>query len=288
MGCRNLRYTLLMCLIAAMSVACANIVRAPVQTLQKELDVPYVPTSEDLVLAMLQLARVQRGDVLYDLGCGDGRIVIAAAQKFGARGTGVDLDPQRIQEAEDNARQAGVARRVRFLVQDLFETDLHDATIVTLYLLPQVNIQLRPKLLRDLKPGTRVVSHAFDMDEWQPDREVETGGTILYLWIIPAQVAGTWTWTPPGAPEAYTLQLAQAYQHVNGTLQSHGMATPLADIALVGDHVRFTATSQEQGQPVQLQFEGRVQGDTIVGHVTTPRTTAGPQQSWVAQRVSTQ
>lgn len=285
---RQLRRLLLMCLIVAVSVACTNTQRAPVHTPRKDLDVPYVPTPQELVLAMLRLANVQRGDVLYDLGCGDGRIVITAAEKFGARGTGVDLDPQHIEEAEDYARQAGVARRVRFLVQDLFETDLHEATVVTIYLLPQVNIQLRPKLLRDLKPGTRVVSHAFDMDEWQPDREIETGGTLLYLWIIPAPVAGTWTWLPPGATEPYTLQLAQEFQHVNGTLQAYGRPTPLTDVTLVGDHLRFTAVPQEQGQPVPRQFDGRVQGNTIVGHITTPSAMTGPQQSWVAQRLSTE
>jgi SAM-dependent methyltransferase len=281
---RSLRYLLLLCLIAVVSAACAGAQRAPVPTLQRQLDVPYVPTPPDLVLAMLHLARVTRDDVLYDLGCGDGRIVITAARQFGARGTGVDLDPQRIMEAEDNARQAGVTRRVRFLLQDLFKTDLRDATVVTLYLVPQVNLQLRPTLLRDLKPGTRVVSHAYDMDDWSPDRTVQTGGTTLYLWIIPAQVTGTWTWTPPGVAEAYTLQLAQHYQQVNGRLRMHGRDTPLTDVALVGDHLRFTALPRQQEQPVRLQFDGRVQGDTIVGQVTTPGAIAGAQQSWVAQR----
>jgi len=282
----TLRLMLLLCLIAAMSVACTDAQRTPMPAPQGDLDVPYVPTPQELVLEMLQLAKVTRDDVLYDLGCGDGRIVVTAAQKFGARGTGVDLDPQRILEAEDNARQAGVTKRVRFLLQDLFKTDLRDATVVTLYLVPQVNLQLRPTLLRDLKPGTRVVSHAFSMGDWEPERTIETGGTTLYLWIIPAQVTGTWTWTPPGVTEAYTLQLAQQFQRVHGTLRANGMDMSLTDVALVGDHLRFTALPREQGQPGRLQFDGRVQGDAIVGHVTTHGATAGAQQSWVAQRTS--
>jgi SAM-dependent methyltransferase len=283
-----LRYVLLLCLIAAMSVACADLQSVPPPAPAAELDVPYVPTPPELVLAMLQLARVTRDDVLYDLGCGDGRIVITAAQKYGTRGTGVDLDPQRIREAQDHAREAGVTRRVRFLVQDLFTTDLHDATVVTLYLLPKVNLQLRPTLLRDLKPGTRVVSHAFGMDDWEPDRTIETGGTVLYLWIIPAQVAGTWTWTSPESPDPSTLQLTQHFQRVSGTLQAQGLDMPLTEVTLVGERLRFTALPQQPGRPGRLHFDGLVQGDTMVSHITTDGATPAPQQSRVmARRVAT-
>ena len=138
---------------------------------------------------MLKLAGVTKKDVLYDLGCGDGRIVITAARQYGARGVGVDIDPQRIRESNENAKSAGVADRVKFLQQDLFETDLRDATVVTLYLLPSINLKLRPKLLDELKPGTRVVSHAFDMGDWKPDKEVKVPDTIgertIYLWVVP-------------------------------------------------------------------------------------------------------
>jgi SAM-dependent methyltransferase len=148
-------------------------------------DVVFVPTPQDVVNAMLRLGEVKKGDVLYDLGSGDGRIVITAAQRYGVRGTGIDIDPQRIKEARENARQAGVEKQVRFLNQDLFETDFHDATVVTLYLLPSLNLKLRPKLLAELRPGTRIVSHAFDMGDWKPDRRERIGATDIFLWIVP-------------------------------------------------------------------------------------------------------
>jgi precorrin-6B methylase 2 len=160
-------------------------------TLQK--DVPYVPTSEEVVAAMLDLAGVKKGDVVYDLGCGDGRIVITAAQKYGVRGVGIDIDPERIAESKQNAQQAGVAERVQFRTQNLFEADIDEASVVTLYLLPDVNRRLMPKLLSDLKPGTRVVSHAFDMGDWQPERTVEVGGTRIFLWRIPQRTAAAQT-----------------------------------------------------------------------------------------------
>ena len=152
-------------------------------------DVPYVPTSDAVVNAMLKLAEVRRGDVVYDLGCGDGRIVITAAKRHGVRGVGIDIDPERIAESRKNARRAGVEQRVEFRVQDLFDADIGDASVVTLYLLPDVNRRLMPKLLSDLEPGTRVVSHAFDMGDWQPERVVEVDGTRIFLWRIPARTA---------------------------------------------------------------------------------------------------
>jgi SAM-dependent methyltransferase len=149
------------------------------------LDVPFVPTPSDAVAAMLRLAGVTKRDIVYDLGSGDGRIVIAAARRYGARAVGIDIDPRRIDEANERARAAGVAGRVRFVNQDLFDADIREATVVTLYLLPRVNQRLRPKLLAELQPGTRVVSHGFDMGDWAPERTVEVGSTTLYLWIVP-------------------------------------------------------------------------------------------------------
>lgn len=150
-------------------------------------DVIYVPTSPEVVEAMLKLANVTKNDVVYDLGCGDGRIVVAAARAFGARAIGIDIDPQRIAEAEANAKTAGVEGRVKFVLGNLFEQDFHDATVVTLYLLNSLNLKLRPKLWKDLKPGTRIVSHAFDMGDWKPEQTQEVGGTTIYLWRIPSQ-----------------------------------------------------------------------------------------------------
>ncbi|QMS87621.1 class I SAM-dependent methyltransferase [Nostoc edaphicum CCNP1411] len=151
-------------------------------------DVPYVPTPQPVVDAMLKVAKVGKNDVLYDLGSGDGRIVNTAAQKFGTRGVGIDINPERIQEANDNAQKAGVTDRVKFVQQDLFTTDFSEATVVTLYLLPEVNVKLRPKLLSDLKPGTRIVSHAFDMGDWKPEQTLNVDGKTIYYWVVPEQV----------------------------------------------------------------------------------------------------
>ena len=148
-------------------------------------DVIYVPTPPDVVAAMLKVAKVTKNDVIYDLGSGDGRIVVTAAKEYGARGIGIDIDPQRIAEANENAKSAGVTDRVRFLNQDLFETNFSDATVVTLYLLPSLNLKLRPKLLADLKPGTRIVSHAFDMGDWAPEQTLDVEGRKVYYWTIP-------------------------------------------------------------------------------------------------------
>ena len=156
--------------------------RAP----SREPDVIYVPTPERVVDAMLNLARVKEGDVLYDLGSGDGRIPIAAAQRFGVRGVGVDINPVRVREANANAEAAGVTGLVTFKEADLFEEDISEASVVTLYLLQSLNVKLRPKLLAELRPGTRIVSHAFDMaDQWEPEQTQEIDGTRIYLWTVP-------------------------------------------------------------------------------------------------------
>lgn len=160
----------------------------PLKPLEKEPEVPYVPTHERIVAEMLKVAKVGKNDILYDLGSGDGRIVITAAKKFGTRGVGVDIDPVRVKEARENAAKAGVTDRVKFLQQDLFETDIREATVVTLYLLPEVNLRLRPKLLSDLKPGTRVVSHNYDMGDWTPLKTLQVRvpeDHTIYYWVVP-------------------------------------------------------------------------------------------------------
>lgn len=152
---------------------------------EQESDVPYVPTPEPVVDRMLELSDVDETDVVYDLGSGDGRIVIRAARRYGARGVGIEIDPDRVEEARKNAREAGVSDLVEFRQGDLFEADLSEATVVTLYLLPSVNQELRPKLFEELAPGTPVVSHDFDMGQWTPDRTVDLEGDTVYLWTIP-------------------------------------------------------------------------------------------------------
>ena len=181
------RCALLIAAIVAVSTAAAQSSKP-----LRQPDVPYVPTTEVAVQAMLKLAGVTRNDVLYDLGCGDGRIVIAAAKMYGARGVGIDINPERIAEAKENARKAGVENLVRFEENDLFQADIHEATVVTLFLLNSVNLKLRPKLLANLRPGTPIVSNTFDMGDWKPEREVTLEGNDdeflsrnLYLWKIP-------------------------------------------------------------------------------------------------------
>jgi precorrin-6B methylase 2 len=183
------------CLVVATLFATA----AAAQNAQprREPDVPFVPTTEEAVAAMLKLADVKKSDIVYDLGCGDGRIVIAAAKIYGAHAVGIDINPVRLAEANENLKKAGpdVAKLVRFEENDLFQADIHEATVVTLFLLSSVNLKLRPKLLADLKPGTRVVSNTFDMGDWKPEKEFTVGNPDeesylshhLFLWIIPAR-----------------------------------------------------------------------------------------------------
>ena len=177
-------------LILGVSLAAAQRVER-----KRQPDVPYVPTTEEAVRAMLKLADVKKADIVYDLGCGDGRIVIAAAKTYGARGVGIDIDPDRIREAKENAKKAGVENLVRFEENDLFQANFREATVVTLFLLPSINLKLRPKLLQDLKPGTRVVSNTFDMGNWRPEKQQSLPGADddeigslshkFFLWKIP-------------------------------------------------------------------------------------------------------
>ena len=155
-----------------------------------EYEVPYVPTPDTVVAEMLKLANLQKGDVLYDLGSGDGRVVITAAQKYGIRGVGIDINPERISEARENAKKAGVTDRVTFREGDLFQADIHQATVVTMYLLPSVNLRLKPKLLAELKPGTRLISHDFDMGDWKAEKEIKLDHHTIYVWRVPARSAG--------------------------------------------------------------------------------------------------
>src|ERR1700693_968013 len=160
------------CSYVAVAMISATVLAAQSAQPLREPDVPYVPTTEAAVTGMLKLADVKKTDVVYDLGCGDGRIVIAAAKTFGAHGVGIDINPDRIREAKENARKAGVENLVRFEENDFFKADIHEATVVTLFLLNTINLALRPKLLQDLKPGTRIVSNTFKMGDWMPDQEI--------------------------------------------------------------------------------------------------------------------
>ena len=187
---RSLLLALLPLLIAVIVAGAQAQTPAPA----KAPDVPFVPSDEKVVDEMLKMASVKKGDVLYDLGSGDGRIVITAARRFGTRGVGIDIDPELVQKARANAAAAGVSDRVKFIEGDLFEADIREATVVTMYLLPEVNLKLRPKLLSDLKPGTRIVSHNYDLGDWKPEKtsKVTILGTDhhVYYWVVPRKSAG--------------------------------------------------------------------------------------------------
>jgi SAM-dependent methyltransferase len=181
----KVRLSLLVVSLLAATLAFGPVFAQPSPVPSRGPDVIYVPTPQSMVERMLELAKVSSKDVVYDLGCGDGRVVVAAARRYGVRAVGIDIDPQRIAEANANARAAGVTNLVQFRLADLFETDLREASVVTLYLLPSLNLKLRPKLMRELRKGTRVVSHDFDMGDWKPEQTVNVQGGTLYLWTIP-------------------------------------------------------------------------------------------------------
>lgn len=256
-------------------------------------DVEYVPTPEHVVAAMLELAGTQSSDVVYDLGCGDGRVVITAAKEYGARGLGVDIDPARIEESRANAQAAGVADRVRFVQQDLFEMDIREATVVTLYLLPQLNRKLRPKLLSDLRPGTRILSHDFDMGEWQHDQVLRLPGLAyehtVYYWVVPANVDGNWRiHLPTSAREGgHRLRLQQQFQEISGTLNHGDGEIPLTAPTLIGEQLRFTVATTMQGQQVKMSFEGRAASDVIHGSVEVQGGPMAGRHDWTGVREGT-
>jgi len=273
---------------------------------QKRPEVPYVPTPEQVVAAMLRMADVGQDDVLYDLGCGDGRIVITAAKELGCRGVGIDIDPARIQESRINASNAGVSDRVEFLRMDLFEADISQATVVTLYLLSKVNLRLRPKLFRELRPGTRIISHDFSMGEWMPEKSTVIEEKVdyipfydtrfiddywnkhtVYFWIIPANVSGTWKWTMPtiSGKKPYRLEIDQNFQELKGKAYQ-GSASLSLDIRngkIKGDRLEFTLERKSRGHTEKMFFEGIVKNHDIVGFV---RIEGKPdfEEKWQAKR----
>ena len=246
---------------------------------EKELDTPYVPTPQAVVDRMLDMAQVKASDMVIDLGSGDGRIMITAAKRHGARGFGVEIDPRLVKRSNEEAKRVGVAERVKFLQQDLFSTDFHEAAVLTLYLLPDVNIALRPKILAELKPGTRVVSHDYGMGEWRPDAQEtipapdKTVGTrkesMVYLWIVPARIEGEWIFdlSSGGKTRRTRLVLKQRYQFVSGAVELTGLGdVQISDGRLRGNEVRLVLPpgALDRG-PVELV--GRVTGDSLNGTV---------------------
>lgn len=247
---------------------------------QPALDVPYAGTRSEVIARMLELAEVGPADHVIDLGTGDGRILIAAARDRGARGEGVDLDPVLVRRAQRNAEREGVSDRVAFRTENLFATPLGRASVLTLFLLPEVNLRLRPRILGEMRPGARVVSHAFDMGDWPPDARGRAGGARVYLWIVPARVAGRWRLVHEDGGEA-RLAFTQHFQRIGGTVVAAGVARPLAHSRLRGARIGFVADSGAGPR----RYEGLVQGDAIVPASTSA--TAGPPlaQGWRADRL---
>lgn len=246
-------------------------------------DVPYVPTPQVVVDEMLRLAEVTADDFVVDLGSGDGRIPVTAAGYFGARALGVDIDPRRVAEARANARAAKVDGRVEFLNANLFDVDISRATVVTMYLLPAINLKLRPRLLAMLKPGTRVVSHDFHMGDWKPDRAVSVQKPI-YCWVIPAQVAGRWKLEadlPGVGARVYDLEIRQKYQQLEAMARVDSGNYPLWETELAGDRLRFILVDNDLAH----RFDGRVRDNAIDGTVRTGAGTAETETVFRATRV---
>jgi len=257
------------------------------QDFLKDLDTPYVPTPQVVVDRMLDLAKLKTGETVIDLGSGDGRIMIEAATRYGARGFGVEIDPRLVKLSNDRAAKAGVADRVKFLQQDLFKTDFHEANVLTLYLLPDVNLALRPKILSELRPGARIVSHDYGMGDWRPDAEEtvpapdKTVGarkeSRVLLWTVPAKVAGEWRLEVSSAekPASTRMVLRQKFQSVSGTVELAGQGdVPVKEGGLRGDELRLVLADA-------VEMVGRATGDTLAG---TLRKSGRELATWTARR----
>jgi SAM-dependent methyltransferase len=247
---------------------------------QPKLDVIYVPTPQEVVDRMLQMAQVRADDFVIDLGCGDGRMPITAANVYGARGFGVDIDPARIKEAKENAEKAGVGDKVDFRVANLFETKISDATVMTMYLLSTINLKLRPRILDELRPGTRIVSHAFDMGDWEPDDRDTIGYRNVYFWIVPAKVDGRWN-LRTGDGQTIALDLKQRFQKVDGTATVNGRAVPLRDARLRGADISFVI---DAGEGRATTFTGRVDGGSMRASEAGASDASGRAKDWQATR----
>jgi hypothetical protein len=238
-------------------------------------DVIWVPTPEDLVERMLRMAQTTPNDFVIDLGSGDGRIAIAAAKKFNARAMGIEYNPDMVEVSNRTAAKEGVAGKARFVKADIFESDFSQATVITMYLLPGLNLKLRPKLL-DMKPGTRIVSHQFNMDDWQPDETTNIDGRRAYFWLIPAKVAGTWRFQ--SGSEGLDVTLEQKYQMLEGTVKLGTVNAGLRDAKLAGDKISFAFVDQGG---VRRDFTGKVSGNTMDG---TMKLETGPESKWTATK----
>ena len=212
---------------------------------QSGKDVIWIPTSPELVTRMLNMAKVSSQDIVYDLGAGDGIIAITAAKQFGARAYGIEYNPQMALHAQNNARAAGVADKVSIRQGDIFEEKFDEATVVTMYLLPHLNLKLRPTLLK-MKPGTRILSHAFDMNEWEADEKVSNDYAHAFMWVVPSPVEGTWTLQEVDSKAQVQLDIQQSFQRIGGSITERGRKTPLLGAQLRGDKIAFQYMGADQ------------------------------------------
>ncbi|MFM2130182.1 MAG: hypothetical protein RL477_1728 [Pseudomonadota bacterium] len=287
--------------VAALAAAALGLAPAMAQDVAPEienrsdrLDVPYVPSTNEVLDVMFEFARPTKEDYVMDLGSGDGRIVNYAVSKFGARGHGIDLNEGLVKIANDNARRAGIADRAKFYVRDLFKEDLSKATVITMYLLPEVMMQIRPQLFR-LKPGTRIVSHDYHMANWRFDgakpvpKTAGGDGDVVYYWKVPAKIAGTWEWKTGYAPlfqgeRSYKAQITQRFQDFEGRLDTGVLPMRIYKQAIDGAKVSFSVSGEIEDRVVRQDFEGVVDGNQIKGTVTL----SGPIETkvfpWTATR----
>ncbi len=228
-------------------------------------DVMWLPTPDGMVTRMLEMAKVGKGDVVYDLGAGEGRIPIAAAQRFGATAVGIEYDPKLADLARRNAQRAGVADKVRIVTGDIFKEDFTSASVITLYLLPELNQQLRPQLLA-MKPGTRIVSHMWDMGEWEPDEAFAADGSEAFLWIVPARVAGRWKLSDGGFFDG-EVEFVQFFQRIGGTITIRGKSQPVTGAYVNGPVVGFTF---QDADGAIRSVRARVDGDRLSGQLRFP------------------
>ena len=268
------RFAALLCIWANAALAAAPALDVPT---------PYLPSTRLNVDEMLRLAEVKPGDIVYDLGSGDGRVVVSAARDWGARGVGIEIDGKLVAQSRDLATREGVAERATFREGDVLKADIREATVVTMYLLTSLVNRLKPKLLDDLKPGTRIVAHDYGFADWKPDRHVNVSKNF-YLYIVPAQVAGKWQLTvslPDGARE-YELELSQRYQEARGGARVAGGFLPAFEAKLSGERIDFVLVEGD----TSYRFEGRVSANAIDG---TVRWGYGPRQNrgtWRATRIT--
>ncbi|HOP86181.1 MAG TPA: methyltransferase domain-containing protein [Syntrophorhabdaceae bacterium] len=268
-------------------IICVNCDRKPVKKTQP--DTPFASTPHKIVKEMLKLADTGKDDIVYDLGSGDGRIVISAARDFGAKGVGIELDGELIKESIENAKKEGVEKKVRFIQEDFFEVDIKDATVVTLYLLPEINELLKDKLLKELRPGARVVSHMWGIGDWEPDKILNAYDKTLYMWFVPDCANGDWLVVAKGryASKNYNLKIKQRYQKIKAVLSDDKKTYEFSHANLYGNEINLYGSYAYKGKVTILSFEGFIRGDVIEGkaYIKEPDSLYPEEFMWKARRV---